>query len=183
MKPQRLGWIDFLKGLAISAVFVDHTVDILYTHRTIQWASFFSVGLFVIVAGGNAYSSLERRTCTGFDHKFIISGLKKIILPYIAATCFARVARDSLFKLPDVLNSLWRFNAEGAYYFVVFYIQLIVIAPFLYLCIKIADRSKRRQLFLTVQLTLVCCTAYLSFRFSRILPVHGGGGLYLAPLS
>jgi uncharacterized membrane protein len=25
MKTQRLGWIDFLKGLAISAVFIDHS--------------------------------------------------------------------------------------------------------------------------------------------------------------
>lgn len=53
-------WIDCAKCLAILAVMTDHTNGILYTNQDIAYASYFSVSLFIIIAGMMSFLSNER---------------------------------------------------------------------------------------------------------------------------
>lgn len=50
-KSDRILWVDCTKAVAIFAVVVDHSYRWLYNSAAIQCASFYSVTLFVLLAG------------------------------------------------------------------------------------------------------------------------------------
>lgn len=51
LKKERLPYLDFMKGIAVIAVIIDHSYGMLYSDQNIQLLTFFSVGIFVLVAG------------------------------------------------------------------------------------------------------------------------------------
>lgn len=50
-KNERINWIDCAKLIAMIAVLVDHSNNLLYSDVRIAYASYFSVSFFVILSG------------------------------------------------------------------------------------------------------------------------------------
>lgn len=159
-KPDRVVWIDFLKVLAIFAVFVDHTNNFLYTNQRIAYLSYFSVTLFVLLSGINSYSSYERKTQRGKNISWkTCEGikLKKIILPYIIATGCYLIFNFKVLDLKTFISSLLNFNASPPFYFIVFYAQLIVITRPLYYLIKSTSELKRpSNIYIYIRICGIC---------------------------
>lgn len=53
----QIAWLNGAKFVAILAVMVDHTNGVLYSNWSIAYASYFSVSLFIILAGMTSYFS------------------------------------------------------------------------------------------------------------------------------
>lgn len=122
MKSNRLVWLDFLKGLAICAVVLDHLYGVFYKNIFIQQHTSFSVALFIFLAGITTAMSLSKYNLFQFYKKRLLA----IINPYILATFLI-----SLFIHKPFLSSLINFNAAGPFYFIAFFLQLLLIAPIL----------------------------------------------------
>ena len=65
MNKSQVKWLNCAKCMAILAVIVDHTNGILYTNPHIALASYFSVSLFILIAGMTSYMSDLRHNETG----------------------------------------------------------------------------------------------------------------------
>lgn len=57
---ERILYIDFLKALAIIAVLLDHFRGLYDNNVVIASATFYSVSVFVVLAGMTAYYSVDR---------------------------------------------------------------------------------------------------------------------------
>jgi fucose 4-O-acetylase-like acetyltransferase len=152
MKP-RLEWLDFLKGIAIIAVVIDHAYGVFYKNILIQYHTGFAVALFVFLAGATAAMSLSRTDTIKFYKKRLVS----ILIPFVIATAFF-----SLLENKSFISSLLHFNATGPMYFIAFFLQLILIAPLL---------NKLNFYFLP----LIILIANLLNHFSFIPFLWGGG--------
>lgn len=53
----RIKWVDCAKAMAIMGVIMDHTNGLLYTNQAIAYASYFAVGVFILLAGIMAYKT------------------------------------------------------------------------------------------------------------------------------
>lgn len=149
---KRLDWLDFLKGLAIIAVVIDHSFGVLYKNILIQQHTSFSVAIFIFLAGITASITLSRHNIFSFYKKRLIS----IIIPYIIATFIISLLTQKHF-FPSLIN----FNASGPFYFIAFFLQLLLIAPFL---------SKLNYYFLP----LIFVISFLLNRF-HFTSLWGGG--------
>lgn len=56
---RRIEWIDCAKCIAIIAVAVDHSNGFLYTKSIVATASYYSVSLFVLLAGVSLWIAYE----------------------------------------------------------------------------------------------------------------------------
>lgn len=153
MKP-RYVWLDFLKGLAIVAVLVDHLYN-LYKNPLVQYHTSYSVAIFIFLAGITSAMTLSRHNTFQFYKKRLVS----IIIPYTIATIILCL----FFKKPFFL-SLINFNAAGPLYFIAFFMQLILIAPLL---------NKLNYLFLP--LIYILAFSLNRFHFTNLW----GGGEFL----
>lgn len=130
MKEQ-IGWIDFLKGVAITTVVLDHLYYVTYTSEFLHFYTQFSVTLFIFLAGMTSVISLSRNKLS--MKEYLLRRLKGILLPYAIATLlYSIVKMQYTFEFNDFWNSLLFFNASQPLYFVLFYCELTIIAPFLY---------------------------------------------------
>lgn len=57
---ERIEWIDCAKLIAIVAVAVDHCNGFLYTKPIVATMSYYSVSLFVLLAGISLWTAYER---------------------------------------------------------------------------------------------------------------------------
>lgn len=93
-------WIDFAKLLAILAVLLDHTGNILYTRHDIAYLSFYSVGVFIIIMGITSYWSFDRM------HSNLGNKIKKkclgIMIPYLVASFFYCIYLYKSFHLKNI---------------------------------------------------------------------------------
>lgn len=58
-EKQRIRWIDCAKTVAIIAVLVDHNSGLLYQNNNIKIISYFSVSLFILLAGITAFDTTK----------------------------------------------------------------------------------------------------------------------------
>ena len=165
-----LKWLDAAKGIAILAVLVDHLGGILYSNTMISVCSYFSVTVFVFLAGITSYYSSERHKEDDSKNE-IIRKVKGIFIPYIIATGVYQVVINRRFDLFDCLSHIIKFNSTPPFYFVVFYIQLMIISPYIY---RLINHWKTKIahgiiLVLTIIISIIC------IRYTFILDVWGGG--------
>lgn len=137
----RYEWIDAAKFVAICAVILDHSCGTLYTRDSVQLFSFFSVSLFILLSGFTSYYS-NKRHYSDNTVVYCLNRIKTVFLPYMAATAVYECAADHRFNLYKYIIHLARFDASGPLYFVSFYIELIIISPFLYKLILHCDAEK-----------------------------------------
>lgn len=165
-----LKWVDAAKGIAILAVLIDHLDGILYSNSMISVCSYFSVTVFVFLAGITSYYSSERHKEDDSKNE-IIRKIKGIFIPYAIATCVYQVVAIKKFNLLGCLSHTIKFDSTPPFYFVVFYIQLMIISPYIY---RVINRWKSKIahviiIFASILISIIC------IRYTFILDVWGGG--------
>lgn len=172
---KRIYWIDFAKFIAIIAVMIDHTKGILYTNSKIVYFSYYSVSLFILLMGVTSYWSYCNYK--GSVIKKVGNGCWKIIRPYLVATFIYSIFIDHQFHFATYLNRIIYFNASEPFYYVLLYIQLLVLVPVLYSVLKYADKFNHGIIVEVVGLVIVLVISSWTTNYSNVLNVYGGGGL------
>lgn len=170
----RYVWLDFLKGLAIVAVIVNHVFDArvpIHPSALICQFSFYSVSLFVLCGGVSAAISLRRSSLKGEGlwHKSV-QRIWKLLLSYTIALLITDCITEGKLDFCHFV-SLW-FTFPGQFYFVLFFGELLLIAPVLYgSFLRLRGRFWSSSLLLLFMMGLSwLCTCY-----TYVLPVYGGG--------
>lgn len=176
---KRIGVIDFLKGLAIISVVIDHCAMTLYTNPNIQKLSFFSVTLFVFLSGITAYLSMETKNIRTYDPDFVIKRISKILIPYIVATGISLIFMHHFFDFGVFLSTLLRFNALAPYYFILFFIQLITVSPVLFLLIKRIQKQKNPLPFYFISIIVIIFLSWVFTKYTFVMDIYGGGRMIL----
>ena len=149
-------WINGAKFIAICAVLVDHTNGILYTNQRFGWLSYFSVTAFVLLSGITSFYSNSKHCEVGIK-KQIYRRIKGIFVPYAVAVLFYQIVAYRFWDLKQYIQGLFAFNVSGPFYFVVFYIQLMIVSPFIFLLIKKIRWGGGKQSSGVVH---ICCSFY-----------------------
>ncbi len=171
-------WINMAKFVAIVAVLLHHMSGFLYNSPSVAIFSYVDVSLFIFLMGITTYWSFERNL--GKLKTKVIQKVSSIVISYLVATAVYQLVVFHFFDLERYIQAVIHFNASGPLYFILLYIQLIVVSPFLFYIIKfytfkIADTKKK--LFVIVLCSLgVFLISFLTSRYSNILDVYGGGG-------
>lgn len=169
-------WIDCAKCLAILAVMTDHTNGILYTNQDIAYASYFSVSLFIIIAGMMSFLSNERHNLNCLQTFWHSS--KKMIIGYLLANVIYLVFATKYFDLNLYIQYIFSFNLSSPFYFVLLYLQLMLVSRPLFLILKkIPLKSSWLWEIVGGIIILVICS--FTTNFTNVLNVYGGGGKIL----
>lgn len=173
-KTEQIKWLNCAKAVAIIAVLIDHTTGILYSSQTIATASYFSVSLFILIAGMTSYLSDSRHAescCLNF-----VRSTRKIIEAYIIAAGVFTILSSKGFDLLKYLSHLIHFDASLPHYFVLLYVQLMVVNRFLFNLLQTIDKKKNTALFELLLLLAITGFSVFTTNYTNILDVYGGGG-------
>ena len=175
-KKQQIGWINCAKFFAILAVVIDHVKGILYEDEAVQYIFFYSVTVFLFLAGMTAYYSLQNRKPEESFGRWVVRRIGGILVPYLAAVAVYQYVRTG-FQLNLGAFVLWavNFNLEGQFYYVLIYIQLIAAAPVLYLLVMNCRRGKASFLFRGIFLVLAWFASMFCMKHTFALETYGGG--------
>lgn len=176
IRNNRVQWIDCAKTIAIIAVLVDHCNGILYDNQYIAQTSYFSVSLFVLLSGMTSYISSSKN---GINWKRQLKRIGKLFLQYALAVFIVLIALMHYFDLKTYLQYIVSFNIQAPYYFLVFYIQLLLLTPLLIHWCEFCDLRKYKYVWHITTLLVLIQLSSVFIRYTYILPVHGGGQ-YLA---
>ena len=97
----------------------------------------------------------------------------KILIPYSVAVFVFEIADDYCFSLSNYLTKLIHFNAVLAHYYVLLYLQLMILAPIL--CWLAITYRKAIQTILIFAI-LIIISIYTT-NYTDLLSVYGGGGV------
>ena len=92
-KKQQIGWINCAKFFAILAVVIDHVKGILYEDEAVQYIFFYSVTVFLFLAGMTAYYSLQNRKPEESPGRWVVRRIGRILVPYQAAVSYTHLSR------------------------------------------------------------------------------------------
>lgn len=161
---ERVEWIDCAKLIAICAVAVDHCNGFLYTNQQIAIASYFSVSLFVLLAGITAWKSHEKKKHSWCWAK---SWKKSFALfsSYAVAVLIYQVYTERFLDIKRYRGYVLSFNTSGPFYFVLVLIQLLLIAPVLISWVKFCNAKVLPALW-HIGSVLVLCVLF------RTNPIH-----------
>jgi peptidoglycan/LPS O-acetylase OafA/YrhL len=173
LDEQRYFWIDFLKGIAILAVVMNHLYGIVYSSQKLVLLTAYSVTLLVTLSGITACISVNKRD--SIDWNYLKGRLLNIFVPYSIAVLFAHLyTYKGNFDLYQYLKELSSFSFSG-YYFIAILLQLILVSTFLVWIFKSCNGSIIKQCILLV------LTYFLSVFLERYAAVQGIvlGGKYV----
>lgn len=176
-RKSRVKWIDCAKAIAIIAVVVDHCKGTLYSNPYIQESSYFSVSLFVLLSGMTTY--IANSKCGGVNWHTQLKQLGKIMLQYALAVFVVLSVTAHFFDFKTYLQYIVSFDIYRPYYFLLFYIQLLLISPILIHWCKFCDFRKYKYAWHIITLLVLIWLSSIFIRYTCILPVYGGGK-YLA---
>ena len=131
---QKENWINIGKLIAIIAVLTDHLYGTLYSSEGLQRLSFYSVSLFILLMGVTTYWSFSKAICP--IGKKVVQRIIGIIVPYAVAVFIYEIVKHKSFSFAEYINSLIHFNASGPHYYVLLYIQLLIVAPIVFYIIN-----------------------------------------------
>lgn len=107
---------------------------------------------------------------------FMKSKLEHILIPYILASAiYIYFAYGGLLDLRTYLSALINFNASSPFYYIVFYIQLVMISRILAEIVEWTGRKAKAVLLYSLELVIILGLAVFAMYHTYILPVHGGG--------
>lgn len=173
-RGKRENWINCMKFIAIFAVLVDHTNLILYTNQYIAKLSYCSVSVFIIMSGITSAKSISKKCDLSYLDK-IKKPFLNLLISYCVATSVYQLIEDGKWDLLVCINHIIKFDMSAPFYFVLFYMQLIVIGPLLYNLIKKISEHHRKILLSGLLLIVIAILSALLINYTYILPVHGGG--------
>jgi len=171
---KRQNWISIAKLVAIVAVIIDHTNGLLYIDRRISLFSYFSVSLFVFLSGVTSFYS-NRRHYNERRIKETVRRVSDLLVPYAIATALYQTYNSRGFDLKTCTSQLLGFNASGSFYFVFFFLQLLIISPFLYDIVVYFNRKKYPLIWHIISIIVGVVISIFSLKYTFMLPVHGGG--------
>lgn len=169
----RVSWIDCAKSVAIMAVVVDHSNGVFYSNSLIATYSYFSVSLFVILSGMSVAISASRRGIPTYYHQFC--NLLKVLRNYAIAVFIIQCFEYKSFDLKTYISHVLNFDIQAPFYFLVFFFQLMIIAPFLLRWCYFCKNNKYRIVMQTLTLIILGWISYITINYTYILPVWGGG--------
>lgn len=168
-----IGWIDFLKGSAILAVILDHLYNVVYTSHELHLFTSFSVTLFIFLAGITSVISIERNKKTLAEYQ--LRRMKGVLVPYAIATIiYGIVNLNYRFDWGNFWSDLILFKATPPFYFVLFYCQLALVAPFLYKLL-----IKKNLMFQIISLVPIYFVSKYLTHYTEVGGIYGGGGRIL----
>jgi len=171
---ERIKWIDAAKFMAIIAVLINHTNDILYTNHYVDYFSYYSVGLFIVIMGITTMWSYAK------DSDAVLKKMQKsclrILRPYIVATIIYGVAIYKMFDFEVLLNHIVRFNMSAPFYYVLLYIQMLLVSPVIFYILENTRGKRLGLVYEILGLIVVLWVACWTTNCSNILGVYGGGG-------
>ncbi len=91
------------------------------------------------------------------------------------ATFVLQVWYNRFFDLQTYVSHLLHFSIQGPYYFLLFFIQLKLISPFLVIWCRFCNKQKASWLWHMVSVLFLCWFSSILIRYTFMLPVHGGG--------
>mgnify|MGYP004451004111 FL=1 len=160
--------------MAILAVLLDHTYGYTYTNVNVWSLSYYSVSLFVIIAGFLSYSSNKKHEYSYVET--VLHSCKKIVPAYVLATALYQISDTNFFDFETFVLHLVHFDATGQFYYVALYMQLMLVSPLLYKIVICFPKDK--SLFYESLLgILLICISYVTIRYTNILDIFGGGGI------
>lgn len=177
----QLKWLNCSKAFATLAVITDHTNQILYSNQDIAYASYFSVSLFILIAGITSYMSNENKVekqNKGFIASYLHS-IKKIVYAYLISVAVQMFFQLGYFNFVEYLNYVIHFNISGSHYFVLLYIQIMLANTFLFRLLKKCDKDYKGYTYEFIILIVITVFASWSTNYSNILNVYGAGGKLL----
>ncbi len=174
-EKKRTDWIDVAKFMAILAVLIDHTDGLLYQDERIAYFSYYSVSLFILLMGITSYWSLARNNESVFFK--VKSGCWKIFRPYFTATLVYCFLQTKCLDLGFLVERLVHFDASLPFYYVLLYIQLLLVAPAIYYFLTYVACGKRKIVIEIAGFLVVLAVAGFNVNYSNILGVYGGGGI------
>ena len=166
-------WINCAKLVAILAVMTDHTYSLLYTDLGINMLSYFSVSLFILISGILCYFSIKRHNDSILKTFFRLS--KKIVAAYLFATLVVQIYIYKYFDLLTYIKFIIGFNAQPPYYYVLLYLQLMLVSKILFNAIERIPH-KFSVLWEAGIGIILLVYSYPTTGFTNILNVYGGGG-------
>lgn len=169
MNRQQINWINCAKFIAIFAVLVDHTNGLLYSNSHVRFASYYSVSLFIIISGYLCYKSNASQNIS--YGKTIVKSCKKILGAYLLATGIYIVVEYHFWDFQTFVSAVIFFNASSPFYYVLLYVQLMIINKLLYSVLVQMSNIKTGVL-----LGGVLGITYLTTNYTNILGIYGGGG-------
>jgi hypothetical protein len=172
VKTEHYNWIDFVKAFAMLAVIIDHSFGLIYKNHFIQGYVYYSVTVFIIISGITSAISLSRRDKV--DFRYILGRLSPILTLYVFASIICNFMAYQRINISVLLHQLVTFSASGPYYFVLFYIQLVAISPFLY---NIFKNGKTATRLITI-IVIYFISRFLN-DYTFIEGIYGGGGVLL----
>ena len=101
--------------------------------------------------------------------------MKRLLVLYAVAVLVVLCIEQKKFDMKIYLRSLVEFNIQGPYYYLVFFIQLLMIAPILVTWCRNVNNRKHKWIIHAGALGAFGWFAYISINYTYILPVHGGG--------
>ena len=171
---KRIYWIDFARFLAILGVIVDHTNGILYTNSRIPYLSYYSVSLFILLMGITTFWSFERKKNS--IKNIIKNKCISILIPYVIATFIYCVFYNKAFNIDVYIDKLIHFNASWPFYYVLLYIQLVVISPIVYYLVDLFSKKKNHFIYEMIGLLFVIAFSFFTTRYTNLFYIYGGGG-------
>ena len=177
---RREKWIDFGRAIAIIAVVLNHAYGRLYTGVVVEYLTYFNVSLFIYLMGTTQFLSLERNQ--GPVWKKMLRSIWKIIVPYVVCSFIYDAVQNQGFDLIRILRKVCHFDASQPLYYVLLYIQLLIISPIIYNWVR-----TRNPVRMMVGMCVVVAFSVISYKRSVLFEVYGGakylfGSTYLIEL-
>jgi peptidoglycan/LPS O-acetylase OafA/YrhL len=166
---KRIYWIDILRGIAIIAVTIDHSLYIFFgpSYLDIQNYLFFSVPWFVFLS---AITNVISATKTEYSISLYYLKRVKFIIYYVIASIFICLASGiQIQNLNVFLNKIIFFTASPPFYFFFILFQSIAIFPIIFYLIKKLDLDGAIVLLIN------------SILISYIITVYGGSWKWSVP--
>ena len=107
--------------------------------------------------GGTAAISLEHEI--SLDYKsYVLKKIKRILLPYVIATCGYVLFENGKLDFSYLMVKILTFSegSLGHMYYLVFYLELTLIAPVLVRIYKVCEKNEFMQMVLLVCSLILC---------------------------
>lgn len=175
-KNNREMWIDIIKAISIIAVILNHVIfNLIYT-LNIEFSfinvnyTILSVTTFIIMAGYTCCISLSKYEDINYN-EYRRKRLYGIIIPYIIASIIYVVFEYGSLNINVLLTNLLYFTANGPFYYVLIFIELVLVSPYIY---NIFNKSKNKIVIQLIVLALMLCISYVFLNFTSVTNVYSG---------
>lgn len=173
-KPERVLWVDVARFAAILAVLVDHTNSRLFSNPRAVFFSYYSVSLFVILMGITSYWSCNRQKTNYLS--IIKRNSCRIVRPYIIATLLYGLVLEGQFDCRSFISHLVHFDACGPFYYVLLYLQLLILTPLFYRLLNVTTNRLQSAIIEPFVMAVTIVISVWTTNHTDIMGIYGGGG-------